>query len=81
MQTLLTAIKRKNYGRVLAKPKILVDDGHQGQIIATDETTYVKESIQIPQTGSPITTRDFIPIQASIELQKLRSLGSKDSLI
>jgi len=69
VQALLTAIQRKNYGRVLAKPKILVDDGQEGQIITTDETTYVKESIQIPQTGTPITTRDFVPIQASIELQ------------
>jgi len=29
----------------------------------------VKESIQIPKTGTPITTRDFVPIQASIKLQ------------
>jgi type II secretory pathway component GspD/PulD (secretin) len=69
VQALLTAIQRKNYGRVLARPKILVDDGQEGQIITTDETTYVKESIQIPQTGAPITTRDFMPIKASIELQ------------
>ena len=69
VQALLTAIQRKNYGRVLAKPKVLVDDGQEGEIVTTDETTYVKESIQIPQTGTPITTRDFVPIQASIQLQ------------
>lgn len=69
VQALLTAIQRKNYGRVLAKPKIMVDDGQEGRIVTTDETTYVKESIQIPQTGTPITTRDFVPIEASIELQ------------
>jgi type II secretory pathway component GspD/PulD (secretin) len=69
VQALLTAIKRKNYGRVLAKPKILVDDGQQGEISTTDETTYVKESIQIPDTGTPITTRDYMPIKASIQLQ------------
>jgi len=69
VQALLTAMEQKNYGRVLAKPKVLVNDGNEGQIVATDETTYVKESIQIPQTGTPITTRDFVPIQASIELQ------------
>jgi len=61
VQALLTAIQRKNYGRVLAKPKVLVDDGQEGRIVTTDETTYVKESIQIPQTGTPITTRDFVP--------------------
>jgi hypothetical protein len=31
-----------------------------------DETTYVKESIQIPRRGTPITTCDFVPIDASI---------------
>jgi type II secretory pathway component GspD/PulD (secretin) len=69
VQMLLTAMQRKNYGRVLAKPKVLVDDGRKGQIVTTDTTTYVKESIQIPQTGTPITTREFVPIEASIELQ------------
>jgi general secretion pathway protein D len=69
VQALLTAIQRKNYGRVLAKPKVLVDDGQAGQITTRDETTYIKESIQIPQTGTPITTRDFVPIEASISLQ------------
>lgn len=69
VQALLTAIQRKNYGRVLAKPKVLVDDGRKGEIVTTEATTYVKESIQIPQTGTPITTREFTPIEASIELQ------------
>jgi type II secretory pathway component GspD/PulD (secretin) len=80
VQALLTAIQRKNYGRVLAKPKILVDDGQEGQIVTTDETTYVKESIQIPQTGTPITTRDFVPIQASIELQITPHISEGDLL-
>ncbi len=69
VQALLTAMQQKNYGRVLAKPKVLVDDGREGQIVTTDTTTYVKESIQIPQTGTAITTREFVPIDASIELK------------
>ena len=80
VQALLTAIQRKNYGRVLAKPKILVDDGQQGRIETIDETTYVKESIQIPQTGTPITTRDFVPIQASIQLKITPHIGEGDLL-
>jgi type II secretory pathway component GspD/PulD (secretin) len=80
VQALLTAIQRKNYGRVLAKPKVLVDDGQEGQIVTTDETTYVKESIQIPQTGTPITTRDFVPIQASIQLQITPHISEGDLL-
>jgi len=69
VQALLSAIQRKNYGRVLAKPKILVDDGQQGEISTTDETTYAKEAIQIPNQGPSITTRDFEKIEATIQLQ------------
>jgi len=80
VQALLTAIQRKNYGRVLAKPKVLVDDGQAGQITTKDQTTYVKESIQIPQTGTPITTRDFVPIDASIQLQITPHISEGDLL-
>lgn len=80
VQALLTAIARKNYGRVLAKPKILVDDGQEGEISTTDETTYLKESIQVPDQGAPITTRDFEPIEASIRLQITPHISEGDLL-
>lgn len=80
VQALLTAMQRKNYGRVLAKPKILVDDGQIGEISTTDETTYKKESIQIPEVGTPITTRDFVSIQASIRLQITPHISEGDLL-
>jgi type II secretory pathway component GspD/PulD (secretin) len=80
IQALLTAMQRKNYGRVLAKPKVLVDDGQAGQISTKDQTTYIKESIQIPQTGTPITTRDFVPIDASIQLQITPHISEGDLL-
>lgn len=80
VQTLLTAIARKNYGRVLAKPKILVDDGQEGEISTTDETTYLKESIQVPNQGAPITTRDFEPIKAKIQLQITPHISEGDLL-
>jgi general secretion pathway protein D len=41
IQALLTAMQDKSYGRVLAKPKILVNDGQPGTIKTTD-TTNVK---------------------------------------
>ncbi len=69
VQALLTAIRRKNYGRVLAKPKILVDDGQEGEISTIDETTYLKESIQVPDQGAPITTRNYELIEAKLQLQ------------
>ena len=80
VQALLTAIARKNYGRVLAKPKILVDDGQEGEISTTDETTYLKESIQVPDQGAPITTRDFEPIEAKIQLQITPHISEGDLL-
>lgn len=80
VQALLTAIQRKNYGRILAKPKILVDDGRQGEISTTDETTYLKEAIQIPEEGTPITTRDYEPVTASIQLQITPHIGEGDLL-
>jgi type II secretory pathway component GspD/PulD (secretin) len=80
VQALLTAIARKNYGRVLAKPKILVDDGQEGEISTTDETTYLKESVQVPDQGAPITTRDFEPIEAKIQLQITPHISEGDLL-
>lgn len=69
VQALLTAIERKNYGRVLAKPKILVDDGQEGEISTIDETTYLKETIQVPDQGAPITSRNYEMIEAKLQLQ------------
>ncbi len=80
VQALLTAIARKNYGRVLAKPKILVDDGQEGEISTTDETTYIRESVQVPNQGAPITTRDFEPIEATIQLQITPHISEGDLL-
>lgn len=47
IQALLTAVQQKSYGRVLAKPKILVNDGQVG-IIKTTNT------INVPITGSTV---------------------------
>ncbi len=44
---LLEAMQSKNYGRVLAKPKILVNDNQPGMIKTTD-TTYVTKRSSIP---------------------------------
>jgi type II secretory pathway component GspD/PulD (secretin) len=47
IQALLTAVQTKNYGRVLAKPKILVNDNESG-LIKTTDTTYVTVASAIP---------------------------------
>ncbi len=53
IQALIEAFQSKGYGRVLAKPKILVNDGQAGTI-KTTKTKYVKvESTQfVPDAGS-----------------------------
>ncbi len=50
IQALLQAMQSKNYGRVLAKPKILVNDNEAGKIKTTD-LTYVETSSSIPITS------------------------------
>jgi general secretion pathway protein D len=67
---LLKAVQQKNYGRVLAKPKILVNDNEEGKISTTD-VTYVETT-----TGTVIegvsnavqTGKQYDPYDAGIEL-------------
>jgi general secretion pathway protein D len=51
IQALLQAVQSKNYGRVLAKPKILVNDNEPG-VIKTTDTTYVERRSSVPVTSS-----------------------------
>lgn len=50
VQALLQAVQSKNYGRVLAKPKVLVNDNEKGTI-KTADTTYVATRSSIPVTS------------------------------
>lgn len=59
IQALLTLIKRKGYGRVLAKPKILVNDNEKGHIDTTN-TIYVSRSSQsVTTTGEATLSTSF----------------------
>jgi type II secretory pathway component GspD/PulD (secretin) len=60
INALLTAMQTKNYGRVLAKPKILVNDNEKGTI-QTTETTYVQK------TGAAVVEGVTTAIQTSID--------------
>ena len=51
INALITAMEEKDYGRVLAKPKILVNDNEPGIISATD-TTYVTKTTGAVVEGS-----------------------------
>lgn len=50
IHALLEAMQTKDYGRILATPKVLVNDNELGTISTTD-TTYVEKSSSIPVSG------------------------------
>jgi len=72
INALLTAIQTKSYGRVLAKPKILVNDNEAGKIDAKDMTYVRKESSTQVQTGGVnnnlVTSVDYQGYDAGITL-------------
>ena len=81
IQALLTAIQTKSYGRVLAKPKILVNDGETGTIKTTD-TTHVKiEDFIIPQEGSAQKKTSYTPYPAGITLTITPNISEGDLLL
>jgi len=60
IQALLTMMDKKNYGRVLARPSILVKDNEEG-VIRSEKVTYVaeqKSNIISNGTNAPTTTTD-----------------------
>ena len=73
INALFTAMQTKKYGRILAKPKLLVDDNQQGTI-ETKLKTYIrreKSVVQVPGAGqTPVTSTDvtFQDYDASIKL-------------
>lgn len=75
VNALLTAMQARNYGRVLAKPKVLVNDNETGTITTAD-TTYVAKKSSIPVTSGASGTQsslietalDYEPYDAGITL-------------
>ncbi|MFC1763222.1 secretin N-terminal domain-containing protein [Planctomycetota bacterium] len=79
---LLEAMDEKKYGRVLAKPKILVNDNEAGTI-TTKETTYVMKKGQavLPGNSEAITTSiDYTPYDAGITLDITPHISDADLL-
>jgi len=87
INALLTAMQSKNYGRVLAKPKILVNDNEPG-LIKTADIAYVKKTSSTPfnsgttgQQSTSITTAiDYEPYDAGIELNITPHISEGDLL-
>lgn len=82
VQLLLNAVQSKNYGRVLAKPKILVNDNEEG-VISTTEKTYVKleSTTAIEGSSSAVsTTANYQDYDAGIELMITPHISEGDLL-
>jgi len=87
IQALLTAVQSKNYGRVLAKPKILVNDNEPGTIKTTD-TTYVETTKSIPVTSGGAgnqqnlieTSLEYTAYEAGIKLDITPHISEGDLL-
>jgi len=81
IQALFTAMDRKDYGRVLAKPKVLVNDNEQG-VIKTTEKTHVRTEI-ISWPGDPpheVISVQYVPYEAKIELNITPNISEGDLL-
>jgi type II secretory pathway component GspD/PulD (secretin) len=84
---LLRTIESKSYGRVLAKPKILVNDNQPGTI-KTADTTYVAKKSVIPissaaggnQATLVETAVDYQPYEAGITLNITPHISESDLL-
>ncbi len=81
IQALFSAMRTKSYGRVLAKPKILVNDGQAGRISTTDKTNVSIESIIVPDQGSAQTTTAYEEYSAGIELTITPNISEGDLLL
>jgi general secretion pathway protein D len=84
VMALLTAMQTKKYGRILANPKILVDDNQEGTI-ETKSTTYITRtsSTNIPGEGGQVVTTqntEFEPYDASISLVIKPHISKGDNL-
>jgi type II secretory pathway component GspD/PulD (secretin) len=80
IQALLTAMDKKDYGRILAQPKVLVNDNEEG-LIKTTEKTHVEESTtSYTSEGIPLTTTKYVPYEAKIELTITPNISEGDLL-
>ena len=89
INVLLTAMNKKGYGRVLAKPKILVNDNETGTI-STSKTSYVETTGSVvpgtvgstagPNSGVVQTSTQFDPYDEGITLEITPHISEGDLL-
>ncbi len=85
VQALLTAMDQKKYGRVLARPKVLVNDNEMG-LISTEDTTYIAQTTDATLPGTTTTTdtvrvsTSYTPYTAKISLEITPQISEGDLL-
>jgi len=60
INALLTAMQTKKYGRVMARPKLLVNDNEEGEIKTTDTTYIERKETAWVGTEEPVSTEKVI---------------------
>jgi general secretion pathway protein D len=83
IQALLALIDKKSYGRILAKPKVLVNDNEQGLIQTTERTYVAKTTTTYPGGASnpiPVNSIEWVPYEAKIELKITPQISEGDLL-
>jgi len=85
INVLLTAMQQKGYGRVLARPKLLVNDNEKGKIttqetifITREKVTYRKGAVGVEDI--PITEKVFDAYKAGITLDIEPHISKGDQL-
>ncbi|MGD1042423.1 MAG: secretin N-terminal domain-containing protein [Sedimentisphaerales bacterium] len=82
IQALLTAMESKSYGRVLAKPKILVNDGQVGIIKTADTTNVQLTSGAVVSNGVTVPgSTSYQPYNAGITLTIQPNISEGDLLL
>ena len=82
IQALLTAMQTKDYGRVLAQPRILVNDNEEG-VITTKNTTYIaRRSTTTQGETTPVVSENvtFDEFESGIDLTIKPTISEGDLL-
>ncbi len=84
IQALITAIQTNGYGRIMARPKILVNDNQEGEIKTqnTISIAQVKSIVNFPESGTAYTTKDvtFADYDAGVTLTIKPHISKGDML-
>jgi type II secretory pathway component GspD/PulD (secretin) len=90
IQALLSLMDKKGYGRVLARPKVLVNDNEKGTI-STEDTRYISQQTNATLPGTATTggttttdtvlvSQNYTPYTAKIELDITPQISEGDLL-